>query len=311
MMKLAGSIILSSLAAVITVLSLDMAWAGPPAVRPCRCDPDRRLAVTAPRLSGTDVLGLQTYLAKLGFSPGSPDGVYGPQTAEAVKEFQRRQNLKPDGVVEPATWFALGRSALKRGTPPPAQRSRVVVVIDVRLAMLVVLEGGKVIATFPVALGKEGTPTPVGSFRITFKAEWGGGFGTRFLGLDVPWGTYGIHGTNKPWSIGGYESGGCIRLFNADVEQLYEMVAEGTPVHVISDPFYGTRELGPGETGSPVAFLQRRLRQLGHYRGPVDGFYGLSTERAVMAFQKSRGLPVTGHIAWEDLVALRLRPYID
>jgi len=269
------------------------------------------LAVTAPRQSGSDVWGLQTYLAKLGFSPGPVDGIYGLQTAEAVKEFQRRQHLKADGVVEPATWLALGRSALKRRTPLPTKPSQIVLVIDVRLAMLAVVDRGKVIATFPVALGKEGTPTPVGDFRITFKAEWGGGFGTRFLGLDVPWGTYGIHGTNKPWSIGGYESGGCIRLLNADVEQLYEMVAEGTPVHIISDPFYGTRELGPGETGAPVAFLQRRLRQLGYYRGPVDGSYGLSTERAVMAFQKAQALPVTGHIAWEDLVALRLRPYID
>ena len=310
-MRITRLALLPSLAAIAVMLALDVVGANPPAARPCRCEPDRRLAVTAPRLTGSDVWGLQTYLAKLGFSPGQPDGIYGPQTAEAVKEFQRRQNLNADGVVEPDTWLALGRSALKRRTPPPTQPSRVVVVIDVRLAMLAVLERGKVIATFPVALGKEGTPTPVGNFRITFKAEWGGGFGTRFLGLDVPWGTYGIHGTNKPWSIGSYESGGCIRLFNADIEQLYEMVAEDTPVHIISDPFYGTRELGPGETGAPVAFLQRRLKQLGHYQGPVDGFYGLSTERAVMAFQKTRGLPVTGRIVWEDLVALRVRPYLD
>ena len=151
----------------------------------------------------------------------------------------------------------------------------------------------------------------MGNYHITFKTEWGGGFGTRFLGLDVPWGTYGIHGTNKPWTIGGYVSGGCIRLFNADVEQLYEMVIEGTPVHIIGDPFYGTKEIGPGETGSPVLFLQCRLRQLGHYRGPKDGFYGLSTERAVMAFQKANGLPITGLIGWEELVALRVRPYSD
>ena len=308
---MSGSTLLPSLAIIATVLAFDIAYAGPPAARPCRCEPDRRLAVTVPRQFGSDVWGLQTYLIKLGFSPGPVDGIYGPQTAEAVKEFQRRQKLKADGVVEPATWLALGRSPLKRRTPQPPQPSRVVVVIDVRLASLAVLERGKVIAAFPVALGREGTPTPVGKFQVTFKTAWGGGFGTRFLGLDVPWGTYGIHGTNKPWTIGGYESGGCIRLFNADVEQLYEMVAEGTPVHVIGDPFYATRGLGPGETGAPVAYLQRRLRQLGHYRGPVDGFYGLSTERAVMAFQKARSLPITGHIAWDDLVALRVRPYID
>ena len=127
----------------------------------------------------------------------------------------------------------------------------------------------------------------------------------------MPWGTYGIHGTNKPWSIGGYESGGCIRLFNADVEQLYEMVEMAPRSTSSAIRSTAPEELGPGETGASVAFLQRRLRQLGYYRGPVDGYYGLSTERAVMAFQKERRLPVTGRIAWEDLVAMRLKPYTD
>ena len=47
--------------------------------------------------------------------------------------------------------------------------------------------------------------------------NWGGGFGTRWLGLNVPWGIYGIHGTNQPWSIGTQASAGCIRMFNRHV----------------------------------------------------------------------------------------------
>ena len=72
---------------------------------------------------------------------------------------------------------------------------------------------------YPVAVGKWATLTPVGEWKIIEKGfETGGAFGTRWMALDVPWGGYGIHGTNRPWSIGTYASLGCVRMFNEDVE---------------------------------------------------------------------------------------------
>ncbi|MDJ1159778.1 L,D-transpeptidase [Chelatococcus sp. SYSU_G07232] len=43
---------------------------------------------------------------------------------------------------------------------------------------------------------------------------------------------YAIHGTNRPDSIGRFASYGCIRMFNADIVDLYERVRVGTPVVV-------------------------------------------------------------------------------
>ena len=55
--------------------------------------------------------------------------------------------------------------------------------------------------------------------------------GERVLGLDR--GNYAIHGTNDPSSIGRFVSHGCIRMFNADVIDLYNRVPVGTPVVVL------------------------------------------------------------------------------
>jgi lipoprotein-anchoring transpeptidase ErfK/SrfK len=50
------------------------------------------------------------------------------------------------------------------------------------------------------------------------------------LGLDR--GNYAIHGTNRPQSVGRFVSHGCIRMYNADIRELYSMVSVGTPVVV-------------------------------------------------------------------------------
>lgn len=47
---------------------------------------------------------------------------------------------------------------------------------------------------------------------------------------------------------------------------------------------------------------QLALRQLGYYRGPIDGDIGPYTSRAILRFQRDRGLPMTG---WLDVRTLR------
>ncbi len=45
-------------------------------------------------------------------------------------------------------------------------------------------------------------------------------------------GQYAIHGTNRPGSVGGFVSYGCIRMHNHDIVDLYQRVSVGTPVVV-------------------------------------------------------------------------------
>ena len=63
----------------------------------------RTLKRTYPCMRGSDVRSLQTMLNALGYSCGRADGIFGDRTKAAVKSFQRRNGLKVDGIVGPAT----------------------------------------------------------------------------------------------------------------------------------------------------------------------------------------------------------------
>lgn len=166
---------------------------------------------------------------------------------------------------------------------------------------LSVLVDEEIMKQYPIGPGTDRTPTPIGRFKIIDKSiNWGHGFGTRWLGLDVPWGNYGIHGTNKPILIGRNISSGCIRMRNEDVEELFTIINVGTMVY-IDGPITGLgewefRNLAIGSKGNLVQLVQTRLRAAGFYYGIVDGIYGKTTEDAVKRFQRSHDLKVTGQI---------------
>ncbi|MGD1714051.1 peptidoglycan-binding domain-containing protein [Dapis sp. BLCC M172] len=58
---------------------------------------------------GSKVKTLQTRLEKMGFNPGPIDGVFGVKTTGAVKEFQKSQGIKADGIVNQNTWAAFNQ----------------------------------------------------------------------------------------------------------------------------------------------------------------------------------------------------------
>lgn len=175
--------------------------------------------------------------------------------------------------------------------------------VDVETKRLTLWQGDALIRTYTVATGTWDTPTPLGVFRIThrFSGQMGG-FGTCFLGLNVPWGNYGIHGTNKPESIGYNASHGCIRMHVKDAEELYALVPNGTQV-VIECGAYGElggtlRTLRNGDRSSMVRAVQRKLRALGFYHGWPDGVFGPGTQTAVDAARKAYGLSPNGLVDW-------------
>lgn len=65
---------------------------------------------------------LQTYLHGLSHVQDlprvAPDGIYGPKTAAAVREFQQKNQLRPNGAANTATWNALVEAYLDEVVPP-------------------------------------------------------------------------------------------------------------------------------------------------------------------------------------------------
>lgn len=57
---------------------------------------------------GSEVTQIQTKLKRWGYYKGNIDGIYGSQTLEAVKYFQRKNGLTVDGIAGPATLRAMG-----------------------------------------------------------------------------------------------------------------------------------------------------------------------------------------------------------
>ena len=128
--------------------------------------------------------------------------------------------------------------------PVPAETLRIVVNVPGRTLSLV--EGERLVARYPVAVGKPSTPTPRGTFRILQMAKdptWApkGGpvvppgpnnpLGTRWMRISED--GYGIHATNDPGSIGQARSKGCIRMLREDAEALFAQVQRGTRVDIV------------------------------------------------------------------------------
>ncbi len=111
--------------------------------------------------------------------------------------------------------------------------------------MLILKSNEEVFKTYIVATGEDNS-TPVGTFTIVEKLidpTWYSAgavippdspdnvLGTRWLGFDLS--GYGIHGTTEPESLGKQVTQGCVRLSNADVEELYIIIPKGTEVIIV------------------------------------------------------------------------------
>jgi L,D-transpeptidase ErfK/SrfK len=119
--------------------------------------------------------------------------------------------------------------------------------------------------TYPVSVGKMDWRTPLGVTKVVRKQKdppWyppesvrkdraargdpplppvvppgpDNPLGTRAMRLDIPGGSYLIHGTNNPDAVGMAVTHGCLRMYPEDVERLFDVTPVGTRVALINEP---------------------------------------------------------------------------
>lgn len=146
-----------------------------------------------------------------------------------------------------------GPAEFNQRSPSPTYALDQPLRIEINLThrQLTLYRGASQLKTYPVAVGREGWQTPVGSFSVQQMLPdpaWRNPFtGDVIHGGDPdnPLGRYwigfwtdgtnwvGMHGTPNPDSVGTAASHGCIRLYNSDIQELFALVDVGTPVIVV------------------------------------------------------------------------------
>jgi lipoprotein-anchoring transpeptidase ErfK/SrfK len=128
------------------------------------------------------------------------------------------------------------------------------IVLDLGRRQISLRENGRVVGSWPVAIGDPSTPTPVGRFQVENKiinpryqstrsgevnATVGpqGPLGDRWMGFKQSGANqYGIHGTPNAWAwtvtSRAAVSNGCVRMLTPHVRELFDRVEVGTPVIV-------------------------------------------------------------------------------
>jgi peptidoglycan hydrolase-like protein with peptidoglycan-binding domain len=77
--------------------------------------PPPRVPVASPRMPGDIIMDIQRELSRRGFYEGTIDGLYGPRTDAAIRDFEHAAGLKPSAQPNEALLQAIVRSPLKPG----------------------------------------------------------------------------------------------------------------------------------------------------------------------------------------------------
>lgn len=183
------------------------------------------------------MFSLQKRLVELGYWLGTPDGIFGDSTQQAVYALQKVAGLTPDGVVGASTEAALSRGVEAQ---PRSSHGRVVEV-DLTKDVLMIVIDGKLVAALHTSTGGGYTyyeggvaavaDTPVGMFKVFSQID-----GLVHAPLGELWrpkyfySGFALHG--YPYVPPVPVSHGCVRLSNEAIDWIWEqnLVPIGTAV---------------------------------------------------------------------------------
>jgi len=212
-------------------------------------------------VASEEVFRVNKFLKEKGYIDIVENYYYDNKTKETIAKYQKEKKLVADGIIGKNTYQKINEDIEKNNIIIPEMQISFTeeipegdwIIINKSNNTLYHLKGKEIINKYPVATGKDAKYTPEGKFTIITKylnPAWGGAgkfkpvkggapnnpLGKRWMGLSINGGgSYGIHGNSNEESIGTFASLGCIRMFNKDVEILYDLIPKGTPVWIGSE----------------------------------------------------------------------------
>ncbi len=242
-----------------------------------------------------------------------PTPLFGPTTLQAIKAFQRRSGMEPDGVINNAVYDLLMNDDAVVYVASAGDEGDDITEIQQRLVELDYLKSG--------ATGYFGTDTEaaVKKFQKTNSLKDDGKVGEQtkeMLYSDSAKPNYAAYGevseeiktlqqrlkklgylNTEPDGIFGRDTVTAVGLF----QEQHELIADGyigpqtKTLLMSSSAKYFTVTLGM--SGSAVKKIQQRLCDLKYIKkSGIDGYFGENTEKAVKAFQKRNKLSQDGKI---------------
>lgn len=235
--------------------------------------------------SGSKVKLMQERLISLGYLQGKATGKFDSITEKAVVAFQKRNCSYSDGIAGPQTLSALYSSGAKKASASvgsigiqykKGDSDEKIKAIQNRLKTLGYYNG-----TCDGVYGSD-TVTAVRLFQ-------------KNNGLTVD-------GIVADATLEKLNSTSAVRA-NATATPRVTAKPTATPKKTATpNPYHNVTKapnvkyviLVPGNNGTLVQNMQKELKKQGYFQGNTDGYYGEVTERAVIAFQKAKGLKQTG-----------------
>lgn len=168
--------------------------------------------------------------------------VHEVQTGDSLAKIAKKYNTTIDLIKKMNN---LKSDTINLGQKLKVWTGQFSIYVDKSQNILILRDGDELVKIYDVSTG-ENNSTPIGKFKITNKLVdpvWfnkgavvppdspANVLGSRWMGFDLP--GYGIHGTIDPDKIGQQVTAGCVRMRNAEVEELYSLVTVGTEVTVV------------------------------------------------------------------------------
>ncbi len=234
---------------------------------------------------GDDVIKVQQRLADLGYYKGKISGIFNNDTVSALKAFQKKSSLNPDGICGPQTRTVLfGEFAIYA-------TATAVPIMPEATTEPELTEDNTVIITS----GSRGDAVR----RLQTRLQELGYYISRQDGVYL---------SDDITAVRAFQSANRLKIDGKAGYQTQSLLYSENAVRASNESGGGnvntSAVLRYGSEGAEVTTLQNKLIELGYLSGTADGKFGTSTKKALADFQKSNGLTRDGIAGSKTMEAL-------